>query len=844
MLNFSPQYLAAKIGSCRAAFSPLRLASLRASLSALCAACSIVIVLGAGTAKPQVPDIDLDRSEQFLLGGDYSEARSQFRAFCQVDNVDRRPDRARAYSGWAIAEAQLGNPSRSAALFDQAVREANSSRFRDTDTEFKSRYHRALIEISRMNLDPSAGVFLLSQEVQSSNLNSDQIRSALFAEEQLIRVETQSRNEGDIRTFARARLARSLLSLWSVGKNEEAQLNGGGVEEALSALFDLAEGSRDGSFRIDDIDLALDLVEASVASKHLQGRLDAGDFAFEHLWIEHILAAARRDDFGEYEARALGARGRILAVSGQFEEAKSEVAKALLISQQKAQPQHSFFLFASLADLHLLQLQRDPEARSDLEARRDLKEKALLAFDAARENYILAGAYFRQPRRPLDPFFEQLAADRILTIHVETILNSGASSVNFENVLPILSDIRLARIERFLERQCSDTGGVSIGDLAADSAHSERVIILTPIILSDKVVILIQKTGEQQIVTVNAEPNSVRLLLERIKDLLGSRSSSRPELLAELSNFHNLFLKDLRNTELNDIDIIVFEPTGEFRGIPLAAAYDAKAEGSFGATGRFLVEDFEIVTSFGLSVPQRPIVFPEVNGIFASLSEEVAVPPVGNAYPLSSQGVRFRPLRFVEREVEAISSLPAVNAKVLPNFTRKRLEQALSEEEINTIHFATHAVFGAEPDERYLLGRGAETGRGDRIGLQDIRQLVGQAQTSSNSLELVALSACQTGVGDNRANDSDAILGLAGIAIESGARSVLASLWKVDDQSTGQLMVSFYQAWSQRTTNPSTTKSGALREAQLLLIREGHKYPIDYSHPHYWSGFILSGDWR
>lgn len=83
-------------------------------------------------------------------------------------------------------------------------------------------------------------------------------------------------------------------------------------------------------------------------------------------------------------------------------------------------------------------------------------------------------------------------------------------------------------------------------------------------------------------------------------------------------------------------------------------------------------------------------------------------------------------------------------------------------------------------------------------------------------LELL-VSACQTASGDERA-----ALSLAGLAIRSGARSTLASLWSVNDRSTADLMIGFYEQLVSGTSN----RANALRQAQLALLHsESYRHP-------------------
>ncbi|MEM9151524.1 MAG: CHAT domain-containing protein, partial [Cyanobacteria bacterium P01_F01_bin.3] len=79
-----------------------------------------------------------------------------------------------------------------------------------------------------------------------------------------------------------------------------------------------------------------------------------------------------------------------------------------------------------------------------------------------------------------------------------------------------------------------------------------------------------------------------------------------------------------------------------------------------------------------------------------------------------------------------------------------------------------------------------------------------------------------------------AALGLAGVALQSGTRSTLASLWNLDDASGAVFIGQFYEALSR----PNTTKAEALRQAQLALFENPN-----YRHPTYWSAYVLVGNW-
>jgi CHAT domain-containing protein len=123
------------------------------------------------------------------------------------------------------------------------------------------------------------------------------------------------------------------------------------------------------------------------------------------------------------------------------------------------------------------------------------------------------------------------------------------------------------------------------------------------------------------------------------------------------------------------------------------------------------------------------------------------------------------------------------------------------------------------------------------------------AELDLGGVELATLSACETGLGEEAGGEG--LLGLQRAFQVAGARSVVASLWKVDDRAARQLMTDFYDnLWKKRLP-----KVEALRQTQLAMLREGVKRglvvldeppggSVARTPPAYWAAFVLSGDWR
>jgi CHAT domain-containing protein len=135
------------------------------------------------------------------------------------------------------------------------------------------------------------------------------------------------------------------------------------------------------------------------------------------------------------------------------------------------------------------------------------------------------------------------------------------------------------------------------------------------------------------------------------------------------------------------------------------------------------------------------------------------------------------------------------------------------------IHFAMHGKFDAQNAmaSGLYMARDAEN---------DGILSVGELYDMQLNADLVVLSACETALGD--VSHGDDMVGLTRGFLFAGTRSIVSSLWEVDDNATRDLMVAFYE---QRGTHG---KAGGLRQAQLAVMK---KYP----HPYYWAAFQMSG---
>lgn len=182
------------------------------------------------------------------------------------------------------------------------------------------------------------------------------------------------------------------------------------------------------------------------------------------------------------------------------------------------------------------------------------------------------------------------------------------------------------------------------------------------------------------------------------------------------------------------------------------------------------------------------------------------------------------------------------------NFTVENLQGSLRARKYNIVHLASHFYLGSKDASSFLL-----LGNNQILTLSEIK---GSSFITFGGVDLVTLSACNTAfAGSSNGSEVDS---LADIIQSQGGKSVLATLWSVADESTSLLMSEFYRL---RKENPQLTKAEALQIAQQEMIAgklkpsqttagrrdtsEADAEPSpDYSHPYYWSPFVLIGNWR
>ena len=260
-----------------------------------------------------------------------------------------------------------------------------------------------------------------------------------------------------------------------------------------------------------------------------------------------------------------------------------------------------------------------------------------------------------------------------------------------------------------------------------------------------------------------------------------------------------------------DFTTILWMLNGVLRLLPIAALHDGN---------RFAVEKFSNVCITTMSKIGRSPQCERWNGLGMGTTRAYA---------------GHNPLPAVKDELEGIISSRNSSSGVMPgeillddDFTRESMVSGL-EEGFKAVHIASHFELNpANETMSYLL-----LGDGNKIRMDELRSM----PRLFKGVDLVAFSACSTGLGTASTKGRE-VDGIGYLGEMQGAKSVLATLWPVEDKSTSMLMREFY-----RLKESGLSKAEALQKAQLKLVYGEMTSPDnhDFTHPYFWAPFILIG---
>ena len=368
-------------------------------------------------------------------------------------------------------------------------------------------------------------------------------------------------------------------------------------------------------------------------------------------------------------------------------------------------------------------------------------------------------------------------------------------------------DLEEARdtIERYRSTELTDYfRDECVTDLLASVESVDRLApntaVLYPILMADRLVILLSLADglQQRSIPVGAEALGEKILAFR--QLLEKRTTN--QYLRPARELYDLLLRPLEPTlAAANVDTLVIVPDDALRTVPLGAMHDGE---------QFLVDRYALATVPSLRlIEPKPLTELGLQPLLTGLSEPV-------------QG--FPALPHVDEELTTIGNLIGGNVLRNQSFVTGQIQRSLSSTPHSVVHIASHAQFTGDAKDSFILTYDG------RLDMDSLERFIKQSRFRDQPVELLTLSACETAAGDDRA-----ALGLAGLAVKSGARSALASLWHVNDQASSILIADFYERLQ---SQPGITKAEALQQAQVETKKD-----LRFRHPAYWAPLVMIGNW-
>ncbi|MGG6269423.1 CHAT domain-containing protein [Leptolyngbya sp. AN03gr2] len=478
------------------------------------------------------------------------------------------------------------------------------------------------------------------------------------------------------------------------------------------------------------------------------------------------------------ESYAIGQLGQLYEQSDQLQEAQKLTEQALSLSYRIDASDIAYRWQWQLGRLFRQQGNREKAIAAYQESVRLLKS---LRADLVATSPDLQFSF----RESVEPVYREFVS----------LLVDQPNQKDLQTAREAIEALQLAELENFLRSACLEAKTAQIDQIDTNAA------VIYPIILPDRLTVIASLPGQPLSVHNTQLPKGqVENTLEKMLETLNPIASNEERLQVSKQIYQWLIQPIVKDLEQNQIKTLTFVLDGTLRNIPIAALHDGE---------RYLIEKYTVAITPGLQLvePKSLTQSERLKALVGGLTEE-------------RQG--FTSLPGVAREAAQIASKLNTQIFLDRKFTKQNLQESIEESQFPLVHLATHGQFSSKLSDTFLLMWD------DRLTIEGLRNLL-KSRTDKTPIELLVLSACETAEGDQRAT-----LGLAGLAVRSGARSTLATLWAVNDNSTADLMTEFYRSLSEQ----HTSKAESLRQAQLKLLRNPN-----YQHPYYWSPFILIGNW-
>ena len=482
---------------------------------------------------------------------------------------------------------------------------------------------------------------------------------------------------------------------------------------------------------------------------------------------------------------ALGMLGHFYESNQQLSEGREYTTKAVRLAQ--------LINNADLTYQWQWQLGRLLESQGNRQGAIASYTEAVNAVESLRSDLVITNTDMQFSfRQSIEPVYRQLVSLLLTPENGRPV--SQDNLIKARNTVELL---QIAELNNFFQEACIDASPTAIDDI------DNKAAVIYPIILRDRLEVIVSLPDKSlRHYSHNISQRELEPVVERLRQTLQIRS--RRTFFRPAQQLYGWLIEPaIKDLNENEIETIVFVPSGVLRNIPLSALHDGE---------QYLIQQYNVAIAPGLQL------------LAPAPLKEVKLKTLAAGITQRRRG--FSSLQFVNQELLDIQAQTDSFVLRDDQFTLNNFEKHIKTTKYPVVHIATHGQFSSNLNETFLLAWDEE------IEINELEELLKSTDPrKQGAIELLILSACETARGDDRAS-----LGLAGIAVKAGARTTLATLWTVFDESTAVTMGSFYNNITQTQNQPN--KANALRQAQLDLLNSAY-----FNHPYYWAPFVMIGNW-
>ena len=527
------------------------------------------------------------------------------------------------------------------------------------------------------------------------------------------------------------------------------------------------------------------------------------------------------------QSYASGALGHFWECRQDNQKALTYTQNAILAADKNLSAKESLYLWEWQAGRILEKQNRKKEAIESYQRAFETLEDIRLDILTAKRDIQFD---FRDVVRPL---YRNLAQSRL------ELLQSGAlpekqRPQELSKVVKTIDALKLAELQNYFGNDCvlSGLNPKQVDELLEDNQNKatfENTVFLSSIILDGKTGILLQSAnqptkfkwiedsqqqGEDKIVSTEKLESKIA---EFSEGLVQGPADPNFDTTAAAQLYDWIirpFAEEIKDKKATNLVII---QDGIIRSVPMAALYDNQQQ-------KYLVETYAIATTPSLRLTVNQPNRSKQRALILGLTEQSTI-----------DGKLFPELFAVKKEIGVVKQQFSNHTDLIDeNFIPQNFQQQLQKNAYPIIHIASHAQFGIIPEDTFIV-----TGKDKKLTISQLENSLQNLRNQSDSVELLALTACQTALGDDRAT-----LGLAGVALQVGVKSAVASLWSVQAASTSRLVEEFYKNYREQ----GMSIAQALQKAQIKMINaknlpSSERIKINYDHPYYWAAMIVIGNW-